>query len=51
MARNYRLRLFRREAHCMFRRQLAATGDLVNVGRIDAIGHEAHLAQQFEAAR
>ncbi len=32
-------------------RQLTAVGGLVNVGRIDAVGHEAHLAQQFEAAR
>ena len=26
-------------------RQLTAAGGLVNIGRIDAVGHEAHLAQ------
>jgi hypothetical protein len=40
-----------REAHRMCRRQLTAAGGLVNVGRIDAVGHKANLAQQFQAAR
>ena len=51
MARDYRLRLFLREAHRMCRRQLTAARGLVNSGRIDAVRHKAHLAQQFEAAR
>jgi hypothetical protein len=49
--RDYCLRLFPREANRMRGRQLTAVGSLINVGRIDAVGHEAHLAQQFEAAR
>ncbi len=51
MARDYRLGLCLRETHRMRRRQLTAAGGLVNIGRIYAVGHEAHLAQQFEAAR
>lgn len=32
-------------------RQLTTVGGLVNIGRIDAVGHEVYLAQQFQAAR
>jgi len=47
MARDYRPRLFLRETHSVCGRQLAAAGGLVDVGRIDAVGHQAHLAQQL----
>jgi len=39
------------EAHGMSRRQLAEARGFVDFGRIDSVGHETDLPQQFEPAR
>ena len=51
MALPHRLGLGAGQAQDMGSRQFARQRRLVDLGRVDAIGDDADLAQQFEAAR
>ena len=51
MARHYGAQLFFGEAQCVRRRLLVSTGRLVDLGRIDPVGFDPDLPQQFEPAR